>query len=276
MNFSGRNRGFGGTGLRIGPGGLSPFIRVIIISCAGVFLLQILLKSGNLAYTFGLSPARFFDDFPNRIYQLVTYMFLHGGFWHIFFNMFGLWMFGTEIEYAWGSKRFGRFYFLCGLAGAVLTLAVQSSQVVPMIGASAAIYGVLVAYWKMFPEREIYLYFLFPVKVKWFVPGFMLLGFLTAAPGIAHWAHLGGAVFAFVYVKGDWRWMSLGRKLKNLRYKRQEAKLEKRRQEAEDVMKRVDAILDKINEVGIDNISREDRKFLEEASSRLSRKNNNQ
>lgn len=276
MKFSGYNRGFPGSGLRIGPGGLSPFIRVIVVVCAAVFLLQIALKSQGLAYVFGLTPARFFSDFPNRLYQLITYMFLHGGFWHIFFNMFGLWMFGTEIERTWGTRRFGRFYFLCGLAGALLTLAVQSSQLVPMIGASAAIYGVLVAYWKMFPEREIYLYFLVPIKVKWFVPGFMLLGFLTAAPGVAHWAHLGGAVFAFFFIKSDWRWMSWGAKLKNLRYKRQEAKLGKRRQEAEDVMKRVDAILDKINEVGIENISKEDRRFLEEASSRLSKKNDNQ
>ncbi|MBD3401304.1 rhomboid family intramembrane serine protease [candidate division GN15 bacterium] len=276
MNYSGYNRPYRGGGFRIGPGGLSPFIRVIIIVCAGVFLLQILLKSSNLAYIFGLTPARFFSDFPNLIYQVITYMFLHGGFWHIFFNMFGLWMFGTEIEYTWGSKRFGRFYFLCGLAGALLTLIVHSGQAIPMIGASAAIYGVLVAYWKMFPEREVYLYFLFPIKVKWFVPGFMLLGFLTAAPGVAHMAHLGGAIFAFFYIKGDWRWAAFGSKLKNLRSKRKEAKLEKRRQEAEDVMKRVDDILDKINEVGIENISKEDRKFLEDASSRLSEKKNNQ
>ena len=274
MSFSRYNRPFRGTGLRIGPGGLSPFIRFIMISCGVVFLLELLLNSYDLAYIFGLTPARFFSEFPNLTYQLVTYMFLHGGFWHIFFNMFGLWMFGTEIEYTWGSKRFGIFYFLCGLAGAVLTLAVQSSQAVPMIGASAAIYGVLVAYWKMFPEREVYLYFLFPIKVKWFIPGFMILGFLTAAPGVAHWAHLGGAVFAFLYIKGDWRWASFGDKLKNLRYRRKEAKLEKRRQEAEDVMKRVDSILDKINQVGIENISKEDRKFLEDASSRLSNKNN--
>lgn len=276
MNFSGYNRNFRGSGLRFGPGGLSPFIRLIIIICASVFLLQLVLKGSQLAYLFGLTPALFFSDFPNRIYQLVTYMFLHGGFWHIFFNMFGLWMFGTEIEHTWGSKRFGRFFFLAGLAGAVLTLAVQSTQMVPMIGASAAIYGVLVAYWRMFPEREVYLYFLFPIKVKWFVPGFMLLGFLTAAPGVAHWAHLGGALLGLAYMWTDWRGFAFSKKLKNLRYKRQEAKLEKRRQEAEDVMKRVDAILDKINEVGIENISKEDRKFLEDASSRLSNNNNNQ
>jgi hypothetical protein len=87
-------------------------------------------------------------------------------------------------------------------------------------------------------------------------------------------AHLGGALFGLAYLKLDWRWISFGKKLKNLRYKRQEAKLEKRRQNAVDTMKRIDAILDKINEVGLENISKADRKFLEEASSELSERGN--
>ena len=277
MRFNRRNPYAGGSsGFRIGPGGgLPPFIKGVIIANAAVFLLQLLL-SADLARVFGLTPARFFSDFPNLIYQIVTYMFLHGGFFHIFFNMFALWMFGTEIEYTWGSKTFGRFNILCGISGAVLTLIVESGQAIPMIGYSAAVYGVLIAYWRMFPEREVYLYFLFPVKVKWFVPGFMILGFLFAAPGVAHWAHLGGVIYALVYMWGDWRFAAIGKKLKNLRYKRQKAKLTKKRQEAEDIMKRVDAILDKINEVGIENISKADRKFLEEASSELSQKKNRQ
>ena len=100
----------------------------------------------------------------------------------------------------------------------------------------------------------------------------MLLGFLTAAGNTAHFAHLGGALFGLLYFKSDWRYLSYGRKIKDLRYKRQSAKLEKNRQKAEEIMKRVDDILDKINQVGIDNISKEDRKFLEEASSKLSDK----
>ncbi|MEE8577854.1 MAG: rhomboid family intramembrane serine protease [candidate division Zixibacteria bacterium] len=259
--------------MRIGPGSLSGFIRFTIIACAAVFLLQQFFP--RMSILFGLAPARFFAEFPNLIYQVFSYMFLHGNLWHILFNLFALWMFGTEIEHTWGSRSFAKFYIYCGLAGAALTLAVQSGQVAPMIGASAAIYGVLIAYWRMFPEREVYLYFLFPVKVKWFVPGFMILGFLTAGQGVAHMAHLGGALFAFIYMKLDWRYLSFGKKVKNLRNKRQEAKLSRRRQDAEEVMKRVDAILDRINDVGIDNISKDDRKFLEEASSELSRKDNN-
>jgi membrane associated rhomboid family serine protease len=257
-------------GFSIGPGRPSPFIKVMIITNIAVFIIQKLYP--ELTFLLGMTPSRFFAEFPNLLYQPFTYMFLHGSIGHIFFNMFALWMFGTEIEFSWGSKPFARFYLLAGLAGAFLTLVVNSSQPYPVIGASAAIYGVLVAYWIMFPNRYLYIYFLFPIKVKWAIPGMMLLGFLFSGGNIAHMAHLGGAVYALLFLKMDWRWAFLTRPLKKIRYKRQEAKLAKNRQKAEDVMKRVDAILDKINEVGIENISKSDRKFLEEASSELARR----
>ena len=258
-------------GLGFGPGKLSPFIKVMLIANASVFVVQYLFP--QLTQALGLTPARFFGEFPNLIYQLLTYMFLHGSLGHIFFNMFALWMFGTEIEFALGSRSFSRFYLLSGLSGAVLTLVVKSGQPYPMIGASAAIYGVLVAYWIMFPNRNLYIYFLFPVKVKWAIPGMMLLGFLFAGGSVAHWAHLGGALYGLAYIKFDWRWIRWGRRLKDIRYRRETTKLAKKRQKAGEIMRRVDTILDKINEVGIENISKDDREFLEEASSRLSDKN---
>jgi membrane associated rhomboid family serine protease len=244
---------------------------MIIVNVA-VFLLQWIIGE-RFTVLFSLVPGLFFDQFPNYIYQVFTYMFLHGGLWHLAFNMFFLWMFGTEIEHTWGTKSFARFYLLCGLAGGFLSLATQGIFPAGVIlGASGAIYGVFVAYWFMFPNRYLYLWFLFPVKVKWAIPGFMLLGFLFGGSGIAHMAHLGGALWGVLHIKLDWRAGRLGGKFKDLKYKRQTAKLSKRRKKAEDIMKRVDAILDKINEVGIDNLSKEERKFLEEASSELSEK----
>lgn len=268
------NGGTGRRGFGIGPVGISPFIKWMILFDVVVFIAQNIYP--QMTYALGLSPKAFFSDFPNKLYQPVTYMFLHGGIWHILFNMFALWMFGTEVEFTWGSKRFGKFYFLAGIAGAVLSMIVRSSQIGPIIGASAAIYGVLVAYWIMFPERYLYIYFLLPIKVKWAIPGVMLLGFLFGGPHIAHFAHLGGALFGLVYMKADWRWLRFGDKFKKYKYSRQTTKLEKNRQRAEEIMKRVDEILDKINEVGIENISKEDRKFLEEASSKLSGKKINE
>lgn len=264
----------GGRRVGFGPGALSPFIKWMLIINVGVWILEYVFPT--MIFNLGLVPARFFSEFPNLLYTVFTYMFLHSTamFGHILFNMFALWMFGTEIEYTWGSKSFARFYFYCGLAGSILTLIVYPSQMAPMIGASGAIYGILIAYWLMFPNRKLYIYFLVPVKVKWAIPGMMLLGFLFSGGNVAHMAHLGGAIFGLAYLKLDWRWLSFGKKFKNLRYKRQEAKLEKRRQNAVDTMKRIDAILDKINEVGLENISKADRKFLEEASSELSQRGN--
>lgn len=262
----------GGRRVSFGPGALSPFIKWMLIINGAVWILEYVFPT--MIPNLGLTPARFFSEFPNLLYTIFTYMFLHSTstLFHILFNMFALWMFGTEIEYTWGSKPFARFYLLSGLAGGILTLMVYPSQIAPVIGASGAIYGILVAYWLMFPNRNLYIYFLFPVKVKWAIPGFMLIGFLFSGGNVAHMAHLGGAIFGLAYLKLDWRWLKLGDKYKNLRYKRQEAKLEKRRQDAVDVMKRIDAILDKINEVGLEKISKADRKFLEEASSELSRR----
>ncbi len=257
-------------GFRIGPRRISPFIKVMLIANASLFVLQNIIP--ELTSQLGLVPALFFSDFPNKLFQPFTYMFLHGGFFHLLFNMFILWMFGTEIELTWGSKKFARFYILSGLFGAILTLIIQSDQMVTTVGASAAIYGVLVAYWLMFPNRMLYIYFVLPVKVKWAIPGLMLLGFLAGGANIAHMAHLGGALFAFVYLKADWRWLQFGNYFSKLRYKQKEAKLDKNRQKAENVMKRVDEILDKINAVGIDNITTEERRFLEDASTQLSDK----
>ncbi len=263
-NFSGSRRP------SFGPGNLPPFIKAMIIVNVAVFVIQFFIS--GLSRQLGLVPALFFSDFPNLLYQPFTYMFLHGGFGHIFFNMFALWMFGTEIEHTWGSKSFSRFYFIAGLAGAILTLIVHTNQNVPTIGASAAIYGVLTAYWMMFPNRMLYIYFVFPVKVKWAVPGMMLLGFLFSGANIAHMAHLGGILFALLYLKADLRFGVLSSKLKSMKFKKQQKKFEKNRQNAEDMMKKVDSILDKINRDGIEKLTKAERKILEEASSELSKK----
>lgn len=268
------------SGISIGPGYLSPVIKILLLVTTGIYFVQLLVPqvTGYFAFT----PIVFQEGFPLYIYQVVSYMFLHGGFFHLLFNMLALWMFGTEIEYTWGSKPFLRFYFLGGICGALLTLivyavtggsAILGASGGPVVGASGAIYALLIAYWLMFPDRLLYLFFFFPLPVKFAVPIMMLIGFFAggANSGTAHMAHLGGALFGLAYLKMDWRWMAIGRKLKNLRYRRQEAKLHKRRQEAEDIMKKVDAILDKINEVGMENLTKAERKFLEEASSQLAK-----
>jgi len=260
----------GSGGFQIGPGSISPVIKYIIIACSGIFILQ-KLSIFPFEQVFGLTPALFYAKFPDYIFQPITYIFLHAGFFHIFFNMFTLWMFGTEIEYAWGAKAFLKFFLICGVAGGLASLIFNYHLDNPIVGASGAIYGILVAYWLMFPDRYLLIFFLFPMKVRWAIPMFAVLNFVAAGPNVAHLAHLGGGLAGFLMLKLDWRIKSPIKWLKSLQIRRKTYRLEKDRQKAEEIMRRVDSILDKINEVGIENISREDKRFLEEASQILSK-----
>jgi len=272
MNQYQQNSGFGRPGFKFGPGGLSPFIKLMLIVNLAVFILQQDFLIPSLSSLLGLTPYSFFKEFPNKLFQPFTYMFLHGGLGHLFFNMLALWMFGTEIEFTWGRNRFAKFYLLGGLAGAILTLLIKSSQINPMVGASAAIYAVLVAYWFLYPTRKLYIYFVIPVPVKYAIPGLMLLGFLFGGDNVAHFAHLGGAIFGFLYMKSDWKVLSLTSKFEQYKYKKQEERLVKNRKNAEKVMRSVDEVLDRINEVGLENLTKEERKILDDASNGLSNK----
>lgn len=265
----GNNYSQPGSGLRIGPGYISPVIKYLIIINVIVYFIQS-VSTIRLSDTFGLTPLLFFREFPNLFFQPITYMFFHAGLFHLMFNMFALWMFGTEIEARLKSRSFIKFYFLCGLGGALLSLMFNYNMPNPIVGASGAIYGVLAAYWLMFPNRVLYIFFVFPMRVRWAIPLFAVLNFVASGTNVAHLAHFGGALVGLMFIKGDIHWLSPFNWLKKLRNRRQEEQLIKNRLRAEDVMKRVDKILDKINDVGLENISREEKKFLEEASQILS------
>lgn len=173
----------------------------IIAVCAAVFLLH------NISAQLALWPL-FSGYFAP--WQLVTYAFLHGGFNHIFFNMFALWMFGLPVEKVWGSRRFAEYYFICVLGAGVIQLLVQyiSGQVYPTIGASGGVFGLLLAYGVMWPNAKLFLiFFPVPIKAKWFVLIYggveLIFGFTGAMPQVAHYAHLGGLFFGAGLL---WRW----------------------------------------------------------------------
>ncbi|HAK54312.1 MAG: rhomboid family intramembrane serine protease [Vicinamibacterales bacterium] len=193
-----------------GPGGISPAIKMIIWANVGVFVMQRLAP--GLVIFFGLTPAAVFERF--WLWQPVTYLFLHGGFSHILFNMLALWMFGVELERLWGTEAFIKYYFVTGLGAAATVLiwallpmpGADQMYAIPTIGASGAIYGVLLAFALYYPDRPIYMYFLFPVPAKYFV---MIIGafvFMSsvsgAGGGVSHSAHLGGLVAGYLYLKG--------------------------------------------------------------------------
>ena len=198
-----------GVSYSFGPGPLTPAIKAIMIANGAAFVITFFLP--DLIVLFGLRPADLFGKFA--AWQLVTYMFVHGGPTHLLFNMLMLWMMGVELERMWGTVYFTKFYFACGI-GAGLTQVFLGVLPFPFadqfyypstIGASGAIYGVLLAYALYFPTRPILMFFIFPVPAKYFVMILGAIALLFAAGGgggVAHTAHLGGLVTGYFYLKG--------------------------------------------------------------------------
>jgi membrane associated rhomboid family serine protease len=178
---------------------------LILINCA-VFVLQSLGLNPHLLTLFALYPAGTISTL--LVWQIFTYMFLHGGTLHLLFNMLSLWMFGTQLERDMGTRRFLKYYFLCGIAAGVTVLAVNialGEWGVRTIGASGAIFGVLVAFGVMYPNQTVLMNFLFPIKAKYLVMIYAALELLmTVGPntGVSTVAHLGGMAFGYVYLKG--------------------------------------------------------------------------
>lgn len=216
MNNSYRRPGlFGGFSL------FPPVIKILLLSNIAIYIIFNLLLSG---YSVGGTPFEFirlkffaldplkpilienFGEIKFLPWQLFTYMFLHGDFWHLLLNMFALWMFGAELENTWGSKRFLTYYMICGVGAGICNLLIAPlfTTVGPTVGASGAIYGILVAFGYLFPNRNIYIYGLIPVKAKYLVVFYMLLEIFSIAgrsnSGIAHMAHLGGGVVGLIYL----------------------------------------------------------------------------
>jgi membrane associated rhomboid family serine protease len=192
---------------------MTPAVKMIVIVNVVAFLAASIVP--ELIMGLGLRPAAVFGQLA--IWQPVTYMFLHSplpSIGHVLFNMLMLWMFGTELERTWGTRFFTKYYFVTGL-GAAATVILWSLSPLPgaelmyyqvTIGASGAIYGILLAYALYFPHREIYLYMIFPIPAKYFVMILGAIAFLMSVSsgggGIAHTAHLGGLVVGYLYLKG--------------------------------------------------------------------------
>jgi len=192
-----------------------PFTRMVkglMIATAAVFVVTYLplrLFGWQAPFVYlGLQPYAV----VHRLYlwQLGTYLFLHGGFFHIFFNMFALWMFGPDLEQLWGESEFLKFYFLCGIGAGVFDVVLTTFFGSPLsltIGASGAIYGLLLAFGVLFPNRPIFIWFVIPIPAKWFVVIIGAIEFFSeiSGPGsnVAHLAHLGGMLVAYLYLRGS-------------------------------------------------------------------------
>lgn len=189
---------------------LPPGVKWLLISNVAVFLIQFFgaVASGSdpLRPWLGLAVWQVVER--GWIWQLVSYLFLHGGLLHILFNMLTLWMFGTDLEGDWGTGSFLRYYFLCGIGAGLCVVAVNlltGDFYARTIGASGAIYGLLAAYGLLYPDRVVLFSFLFPIPAKYFVWIIGAVAFLSsfqgAGSGVSHIAHLGGMVFGYVYLR---------------------------------------------------------------------------
>ncbi|UCH10830.1 MAG: rhomboid family intramembrane serine protease [Fidelibacterota bacterium] len=253
-------------------------IRTLIIMNLAIWALLSITGTGRAIFPFlGLVPRLVWSQF--MIWQPITYMFLHAGIWHVALNMFVLWMFGSELEREWGGASFLRYYLVTGIGAGLVTMIFSINSTIPVIGASGAIYGVLLAYGLAYPNREVYLYFMFPVKVKYFVGFLALVAFFASLqPGVStvsHLTHLSGMVIGWLYLKSGWRssWTRLGQRVANLQEERQIRKEFMESQEDEHLRRQVDEILDKISTQGFTSLSKEEQDTLYQASIRLSRRN---
>ena len=199
----------------------SPAVYNLLIANVVAYLATMLLNTNSVYALFALFPT---DSPLFHIWQPVTYMFLHGDFSHLFFNMFALWMFGRGLEAEMGTKRFLVYYFVCGIGAALVQLgiafidinnyetyqALYSYPLTPTVGASGAVFGLLLAFGMMHPNDIIMLLIPpIPIKAKWFVVIYgcieLFLIIINAQDGIAHFAHLGGMFFGWLLLVW-WRW----------------------------------------------------------------------
>jgi membrane associated rhomboid family serine protease len=244
-----------------GPPFLGTAVGRIILITVGVFFVQNLVPgfSGMMM----LTPRLAIEDF--RVWQFVTYMFLHGDFWHLFFNLLMLWFLGTMIESVWGAARFMRYYLICGIGGGLLHALIQYNS--PVLGASGAVFGLYFAAAMLFPDQYMYIYFMIPVKVKYLVMGLAVLQLangIAGQSGIAYFAHLGGMLAGAVMFRGE-----IMRRLRfnaGPRRRWQQHIRERRRQDEEDHRNNIDSILDKISAKGYDTLTPTEKRILENYS----------
>lgn len=251
---------------------LPPGIRALLLANGGIFILQMVTEP-VLSTWLGLRPV----DVLTRgfVWQLGTYMFLHGGLFHILFNMFALWMFGRNLEDVWGTRAFLKYYFVAGIGAGIITTITPFNFHNVVIGASGAVLAVLFAYARTWPNSPIYIYFLFPIPAKYFV-GFLILVDLLAlgqphAGNVAHITHLGGVLVGWGYLRWtEGRWFSLSDWWRERHHAALRGRLTKRRRNDQDFMAEVDRVLDRINEVGYDGLTNREKEILNKASAKLS------
>jgi membrane associated rhomboid family serine protease len=192
-----------------GPGGMTPAVRAILLLCGAGFVLTAFLPQAR--DWLGVVPQDVVTR--GRVWQPATYIFIHAGLFHALFNMLGIWMFGVEVERMWGTRRFARFFMICGITAGVATVAAGLLPIdaewrlrtyyAATVGASGAFYGVAYAWGRLFPYRSVLLFLIFPVQAQWFAYILIAIDLAVAisspgSSGVAHIAHLAGLAAAIL------------------------------------------------------------------------------
>ncbi|MFP4014846.1 MAG: rhomboid family intramembrane serine protease [Chitinispirillaceae bacterium] len=247
-------------------------IKGLVIANAVLFIIQLIPTVGQYVTYFGsVIPHSTFLQF--QLWRPFTYMFLHSpdGIFHILFNMLVLWMFGTEMESYWGSRKFLIFYFICGVGAAFFSIiSLFTTPFIQVIGASGAVLGVLTAYAYYNPHRQVLLFFVLPVNVRVLVIGYAIYSVLFSfQPGgvVSHLTHLGGIVVAFAYLK---LFPNLDVRIERLWYlwkqKKRQEEISREVRSKKYFEENIDPLLDKIAREGMDALSPKEKKILKQAS----------
>lgn len=266
-------------------GGLTPVVKYLLIANIVFYFIQMIVflrTHVSLAVFLGLQPYDIIHHF--KIWELGTYIFLHSeqSIFHIFFNMFVLWIFGCEVERWMGAKKFLRYYFIAGIGAGLFHIIFNWGSQIPVIGASGAIYGVLVAFAVIFPDRivTLLLFFILPVslKAKHLVAIFVgislfsgIVGIFGSSDNVAHFAHLGGAFVGYLMLRSNVFFGKIIRKIRVIQQQQKTAVEQKRLQNIREKREEVDRILDRINEVGYEGITEQEKQNLKKASEFLSK-----
>lgn len=248
-------------------------IKILVSVNFGIFLLQTIASTEGLFFPlFGLVPKLVWSEF--MLWQPFTYLFFHGGIWHVLINMFVLWMFGSELERLWGKNHFLKFYFVTGIGAGLITMLFGLNSMTPIVGASGAVYGVLLAYGFTYPNRTIYLYGIIPIKSLWFVIGIGVIAFMSSFDDISqisHLTHLSGMFIGYLMLKRPIRlnslWFSIRKKTMEYKIQQEEKKISQQ----QEIERNIDRILDKINREGFESLTDEEHNRLYKGSESLSR-----
>jgi membrane associated rhomboid family serine protease len=249
---------------------LGPTVKKLIIINVVVFLVIHLFSRLPWFLFLGLVPR--FVVSKLMLWQLFTYMFLHAGLWHLVINMLMLWFFGSDLERFWGSRRFLVYYLFTGVGAGLCSFLTAFHSLVPVVGASGAIFGILLAYALLFPDTIVFLFFFFPMRIRqavFVLAGINLLGALSnPGAGMAYFAHLGGALFGYLYLKNEKLWQRFFNytNLFNFRARWKENKAKKRQLQDLELKRETDRILEKISKQGMESLSRKERQTLEKRS----------